>query len=965
MNKVILIFLIFIANFTFAQDPYSIHYNESNGLASNVVYSIFQDKSGYVWSAGDQGLSRFDGKKWLNFKAVNQNSISGSLINEDEYGRIWYENFDGYLFYVYNNKIHSLQQNKPFNFINYGLTKAHLFVIQKKGIDVYDLKSLKIIKTFLFDTKFLSASCSNGFDFVLFFQDKIMRFNNHLKVEIIPYFMHKPDIITSLFWVNNKFIAKVLEQNKIKVLEFSNNLKTHKSITINTNGTLNGIKSINKNYWFQTSKGLFISDALSVNKARVFFKEKNISNVICDRQGNYWVSTTNEGIFLIPNLDNLAYSIENYAPSQFEKVENKIIIANTKGALFQFDANLKFEKKNFQHPFKEEIYYFEYDSIYKDICFSSLGFTHIPKFDYKNPFLYEFATKKIKRIDEKYAFIGTSTFFGMIQLSKKGKSSWDKLFKIDPIHKNIFVIQSSNRVRTIAFLKEKEKVFWASNNGFFSFDKANGIQEIKHQNASFFVKNLHEFQDNVYVLSAQEKLFKVDSNNKLVNITSSFDFESNKIQKIQGFQNKLVVLGNENIFLVNLKNNQSTKINIPILTKEIKDVLYHNNQLLFLTKGKIIRVIDYLNEKKTKGLFHINEVQIANKLFAFDKKIVLQNKQYNIKIDYSILDFGSVITNELFYRINAKEWIKLDDANRQLQLVLNEGKFEIEFKLNNTIQSDKIRIEVEVPFWKRFEYIILFVILLSIVSYIYYKLQIKKLQLKNTILTERNKLLEDKIQLERNLKKSILTTVKSQMNPHFFYNALNTIQAYIFNNDKTTASNYLSKFSKLTRLVLEMSEQETILLNDEVQALRLYLDLEKMRFQEAFEYQLIYDENALNTVEIPSMIIQPYVENAIKHGLLHKKDGVGKIKINFVVSEKELLVEIEDNGVGRKRSLEINQSRQDKSKSFATNANKKRLDILNEGKTDKIVVQFIDNFDKQNQPKGTTVKLIIPLNYDL
>ncbi len=954
-----------MTNLIFAQDPYSIHFNESNGLPSNVIYSIFQDSKGYIWCAGDHGLAKFDGKKWQNFKALNQNLISGSSIIEDEYGRIWYENFDGCLFFVHNNKMESLKQNQPFNFINFGLTKKHLFVIQKKGIDVYDLKNLKLIKTIEIGTSLLSASCGNGLDFKLIFKDRILRINSQLKLEIIPIFFDKKDVVTSLFWVNNKLIAKVLEQNKIKVLEFSDDLRKYRTITINSEGTLNGLKSVNKKYWLQTSKGLFVSDKLNFDSARVFFKGKNISNIINDRQGNYWVSTTNEGVFLIPNLDNSVYPLENYSPSQFEKVEDKIIVANTKGALFQFDKNLKFEKTKFQHQLKEEIYYFEYDSIYKDICFSSLGFTHIPKFDYKNAIQYEFATKKIKRIDEKYAFIGTSTFFGIIQLSSKGKSSWDKLYKNDGVNKNISFIQYSNRVRTIAYLKAKEKVFWANNSGFYSFDKTKGIQEIRNQKESFFVKNLHEFQDKVYILSAQEKLFQVDSNNNLVNLSSYFDFEENKIQKIKGFNNKLVVLGNENIFLINLINNQLTKINVPILTKEIKDILYYNNQLLFLTKDKIIRVIDYLNAKKGEAIFHVNEVQIANTSFAFNKKISLQNKLYNIKIDYSILDFGTVRSNELFYRINAKEWIKLDDANRQLQLVLNEGLCEIEFKLNNKIQTDKISIEVEVPFWKRLEYILLFVLIGAILSYIYYQFQIKKLELKNAILTERNKLLEDKIQLERNLKKSILTTVKSQMNPHFFYNALNTIQAYIFNNDRTKASNYLSKFSKLTRLILEMSEQETVLLKDEIQALKLYLDLEKMRFQEEFEFELLYDEELLNTIEIPSMIIQPYVENAVKHGLLHKINGVGKIEIRFKSCEKELLITIKDNGIGRKRSEELNKIRQDKSKSFATNANKKRLDILNEGKTDKIVVQFIDNYDQNNQSTGTIVELIIPLNYDL
>jgi two-component system LytT family sensor kinase len=113
------------------------------------------------------------------------------------------------------------------------------------------------------------------------------------------------------------------------------------------------------------------------------------------------------------------------------------------------------------------------------------------------------------------------------------------------------------------------------------------------------------------------------------------------------------------------------------------------------------------------------------------------------------------------------------------------------------------------------------------------------------------------------------------------------------------------------------------------------------------------------------MLIQPYVENAVKHGLLHKKDGVGKIDIYFEVVEKDLVVKIIDNGIGIKRSTEINKIRQDKSKSFATSANKKRLDILNDGRTDKISITFTELTNHNQQVTGTEVKLIIPLEYDL
>ncbi|HEY8365573.1 MAG TPA: histidine kinase, partial [Bacteroidia bacterium] len=208
---------------------------------------------------------------------------------------------------------------------------------------------------------------------------------------------------------------------------------------------------------------------------------------------------------------------------------------------------------------------------------------------------------------------------------------------------------------------------------------------------------------------------------------------------------------------------------------------------------------------------------------------------------------------------------------------------------------------------------------------------------------------------------SILASCKSQMNPHFFYNALNTIQAYIFVNDKKKASNYLSKFSKLTRLILEMSERENISLREELEALKLYLDLEKMRFSDSFEYEIkVSSDIVQDSVEFPPMLLQPYVENAVKHGLLHKQ-GEKSINIKFARKEDILIVEIEDNGIGRKRSAELNAIKNKKHQSFSTQANEKRLEILNEGRKAKIAVEYVDKLSNEGNPLGTLVRLYIPI----
>jgi LytS/YehU family sensor histidine kinase len=232
-------------------------------------------------------------------------------------------------------------------------------------------------------------------------------------------------------------------------------------------------------------------------------------------------------------------------------------------------------------------------------------------------------------------------------------------------------------------------------------------------------------------------------------------------------------------------------------------------------------------------------------------------------------------------------------------------------------------------------------------------------------LKEKNRLEMEKVELEKSLGQSMLTAIKSQMNPHFFYNALNTIQSYIYTNDRQNASSYLSKFSKLTRLILEMSEKESVTLSDEIKALLLYIELEKGRFDENdFDYEFkIEDDLEVELIQIPSMMVQPYIENAVKHGLLHKV-GKKSLQIEFKKHNDFLLITVTDNGIGRSKSEQINASKKEKWNSFATQANQKRIELLNKGRVQHIGISITDLYNETGHSTGTEVLISIPLNQD-
>lgn len=215
----------------------------------------------------------------------------------------------------------------------------------------------------------------------------------------------------------------------------------------------------------------------------------------------------------------------------------------------------------------------------------------------------------------------------------------------------------------------------------------------------------------------------------------------------------------------------------------------------------------------------------------------------------------------------------------------------------------------------------------------------------------------EKLNLKNQLSELRLEALRSQMNPHFIFNALNSVNRYIVRNSPETASEYLIKFSKLIRQILENSKSPTITLENELDALRLYIEIELLRFDHKFDYKISVDDSInKEKVKIPPMIFQPFVENAIWHGLMNKNNK-GNISIDVkYVGEKRLFVAIEDNGVGRKNAG-MNKSQSGSGhKSMGLSITEDVLKTINGNDGG---VRIIDLFDEQNNPSGTRVEMEI------
>jgi tetratricopeptide (TPR) repeat protein len=220
-----------------------------------------------------------------------------------------------------------------------------------------------------------------------------------------------------------------------------------------------------------------------------------------------------------------------------------------------------------------------------------------------------------------------------------------------------------------------------------------------------------------------------------------------------------------------------------------------------------------------------------------------------------------------------------------------------------------------------------------------------------------------KSRYDRKMKEIEMRALRAQMNPHFIFNCLGSINRYIVKSDTKTASNYLTKFAKLIRLILDNSSSDHISLNAEIQTLQLYLDMESLRFDGGFDYEIQKGENLEeDSICLPSMLIQPYVENAIWHGLLQKEER-GKLWIRFKkISGHTLQAEIEDNGIGRKNAAELKSKDAIRQKSYGMQVSSDRIKIINNLYKLNNSVTVHDLFDERGGATGTKIVLKIPVS---
>jgi uncharacterized membrane protein YciS (DUF1049 family) len=244
-------------------------------------------------------------------------------------------------------------------------------------------------------------------------------------------------------------------------------------------------------------------------------------------------------------------------------------------------------------------------------------------------------------------------------------------------------------------------------------------------------------------------------------------------------------------------------------------------------------------------------------------------------------------------------------------------------------------------------------LIFSLIAGIFY-LNYKRKQKENLLLTNEIKLQETEFQSK--LAETEMTALRAQMNPHFIFNCLNSIKLFTLQNNADAASNYLTKFSKLIRLVLENSRSEKVTLENELTMLQLYMEMEAMRFNEKLQFKINVDEDIdAHFIQIPPLLLQPYIENAIWHGLMHKEEG-GTVLLDLIMKNDNMLqVSITDDGIGRTAAAALKSKSATKNKSFGLKMTSERIDLINQLYKSDTQVRIEDLVDATGNAVGTKV----------
>lgn len=958
MKKIIyILFLFYCAHYSDAQYKYArFILNADNGLPSNKLYDIYCAKNGLVYIAHDKGLSSYDGNVIYNYYNKSYPFISVSNIMESSDSTLWCRSFNGDLFKLVDDTLYSMPGMKKTSYFTYskmfndkiiGRTETEIFVY-----DIYKDKMVtknfnptfsgKAVKPFVFTSTHANFSDESNYKLYVDADLNIFYIQSEIKYK---YVFHYPKGFNADS-IKNKIVMSMLDNSGFFLA-----ITNHAGLS---NSTINNIVVLKDKIWFCTTKGVYFTNLYNSNDTLEYLlRDFNVSYVAANRDGDHMFTTLDNGLITIPSFDVSRISSMNENVSIVNAVKDKLYIGTKEGDIYEYSLITNQKRILYKGKKNKPIEFLQYMSLNNTLYASS---DHAILIQDGNLIETGFIIKDITEVEGNVLIATNSSIY----LDKKNNLLnhivSDQISKSLPFI--ITTIAEDEKITSITYDAQSKDLFYITKGLLYKYNiQKNTLKQ--YNTSSSVLTDVKYYNNKVYLATKDKGLFSLQKDS-FISVENSHPY----LAKV--FIQKLLV-ADGNLFIhtldevLKLEGNRLDIYNESngVPASKVSSMSVNDGMIYALTNNDVITFNENISEnKKYDADIIIKYIKVDNNILKETDKLILDFSQNQFGIYFNLISYRSGKRSALAYSFDEKNWFYLSNDQRVLDLNnIESGNYTLtlapyvhgELFLN---KKKTIMFTIKPPFYRTWGFITFFALLLVFITW----------RIMNSIINNQKRefaLKKSKLQLENELDKSILSSIKSQMNPHFLFNALNTIQSYIYMNDKKSASIYISKFSELTRSILDMSNKETVSLDEEINSLRLYLELEKMRFEETFEYyiQKGIDIQAEN-VRIPSMLIQPYIENAIKHGLLHKKNN-RKLWLSFKKVDNKLLIRIEDNGIGRKNSELINKKRISHI-SFAMDANKKRLDILKHTFKD-INYNITDKISEMGEPLGTIVEITLPI----
>jgi ligand-binding sensor domain-containing protein len=973
------------------------HLTDEQGLPSMTVYDVFQDSKGFIWFGTELGICRYDGTRFQAFTLPLSRGQAISDIKEDNQGNIWFINFVGQLFYIQKDQV--FEQQLPTNLeangvIKYTLDSQNNLWVGGKKIYKWSAKKRKweLISNQLANEDLFISSISRDA------QDNIWLSNNNQpqyiyqivkgKLYKVPLQLQPSSTTYDLRVVTAAQQTMVLNRNDNSLYLLRNGFfqsLDNQSVKSSKNQFLHGRADPLNNFWVLTNQGLlgFDKNLKALYNGQAILPNSAVSGILLDRENNYWITTLNDGVFIMPNKNILLFNQLNskaqntpvlaLAPAENEDIW--VALENGKIKRLNADNQIVSEIDLEDAANIERLYYDSKNQILYVAGRCVYGF----KPNEKRPFFKIMCdAPKDLQIFQNHLLGATSWTAYLINLAEKTgtkipmDSVWRKGFPFD--YQRVrrrdvqFLYLREQRARCV-WADTQTKGFWVGfADGLFYYENGQSYELKDAQNQPIIARSFTQTKDGyLWVGTLNRGIYQIQNRQVKAHFTTAQGLVSNYCRSMASAGQTLWIGTDKGLQVFDYQQNTIDLINRQdgLLANEILAILPQPQYVWVATGNGLFRIPrSELSRNLNPPPIYITQVAVWENLLPMQADYQLDYTQNNLKIEFQGLALRSRGKFKYKYRMLGLDssWIFTESSNNFARYPsLPSGKFEFQVKAINEdgVESEGtaiLQIRVLPPFWQTWWFWALCLVgivgLLSLVFWL------------------RLRLIERRNRIEQALRQSQLAALQVQMNPHFIFNALNSIQEFILLNEKRLANEYLGKFADLMRLTLDMSTQVEVSLNDEIKHLELYLALEKLRFEDLIYQIEIAQDLASHEILIPAMLIQPYLENALKHGLLHQKNDrrlwlrfYKKINENSLPTQSfaVLICEIEDNGIGRVKSEEFKKNRPQKHKSFATSATQKRLDLLNHNRKQAIKLQIEDLVNENNVACGTKVRLEIPM----